>query len=312
MSKRHCSSCKKNSKLVIMNVVIFGGTGFLGSWIAKKLIDNDINVTIFDKKIDKNLIIKLIKNYSSKLTFYEGNILNFQKVLDVSKKANVLINLVGLMTPDCSQNPILGAKINIMGSINVFEAALNTKNKYVIYTSSGGVFGRNDPVYPLPETHYGAYKLALEGIARAYFLERNFNSFGLRPFIVYGPGREIGGTAGISQACKASANNSDFEIQFSGKAGFVYVEDISELVFKVLKNYFHGANVMNINGISCEVDEIVTILNKFNVSGKITSNKKKLPVIGEILGNGPKTYFPDFEFTGIETGLIKTLDFYRN
>ena len=122
-----------------MNVVIFGGTGFLGSWIAKKLIDNDINVTIFDKKIDKNLIIKLIKNYSSKLTFYEGNILNFQKVLDVSKKANVLINLVGLMTPDCSQNPILGAKINILGSINVFEAALNTKNKYVIYTSSGGV-----------------------------------------------------------------------------------------------------------------------------------------------------------------------------
>ena len=86
---------------------------------------------------------------------------------------DVLINLAGLMTPDCSKNPISGVSVNIIGSINVFKAAINQNNKYVIYTSSGGVFGREDPEIPLPETHYGAFKLAVEGIARAFFLEKN-------------------------------------------------------------------------------------------------------------------------------------------
>ena len=153
------------------------------------------------------------------------------------------------MTPDCSNNPRLGNQVNIIGSINVFEAALEAKCKLVVYTSSGGVYGQKDKINPFPETHYGAYKLAVEGIARAYNLENKLNSFGLRPFVVYGPGREIGGTASISLACKAAAENKEYKIKFGGGAGFVYVEDIASIVLKILESLPDGAKVMNINGV---------------------------------------------------------------
>ena len=295
-----------------MRVVVFGGCGFLGSWLIKKLLDNNLNVIIFDKEIKKEFLKKIIKFSGNKIDFIKGDITNYDQVFIAAQKGEVLVNLAGLMTPDCSQNPIAGNAVNVVGSINVFEAAKNQNNKYVVYTSSGGVFGRNNPEAPYPETHYGAFKLAVEGIARALYLENKFSSFGLRPFVIYGPGREIGGTAGITLACRASAKNEDYIIPFSGRAGFVYVEDITEIIFRLIEEQPKGANVVNINGISCEVYNIINILSKINKKNKISFKNNKLPVVGEILGNSPKNYFKDFVFTCLDSGIMKTVNFYKN
>ena len=198
-----------------MKVVIYGGSGFIGAWITKLLLVNNFQITIFDKKINEDLLNRIIGKNVDKIHFVEGDILEYETVLKTAKDHSVLINLVGLMTPDCSNNPRLGNQVNVIGSINVFEAALEAKCNLVVYTSSGGVYGQKDKINPFPETHYGAYKLAVEGIARAYNLENKLNSFGLRPFVVYGPGREIGGTASISLACKAVAEDKEYKIEFS-------------------------------------------------------------------------------------------------
>ena len=200
-----------------MKVVIYGGSGFIGSWITKFLLNNNFQITIFDKKTNKDFLNRIIGQNVEKIDFVEGDILEYETVLKTAKDHSVLINLVGLMTPDCSNNPRLGNQVNIIGSINVFEAALEAKCNLVVYTSSGGVYGQKDKINPFPETHYGAYKLAVEGIARAYNLENKLNSFGLRPFVVYGPGREIGGTASISLACKAVAEAKDYKINLGEK-----------------------------------------------------------------------------------------------
>ena len=156
-----------------MKIVIYGGSGFIGAWITKLLLNNKFQITIFDKKINKNLLNYIIGQNIKKIDFVEGDILQYETVLKTAKDNYILINLVGLMTPDCSNNPRLGNQVNIEGSINVFEAALEAKSKLVVYTSSGGVFGQRDKINPFPETHYGAYKLAVEGIPRAYYLEKN-------------------------------------------------------------------------------------------------------------------------------------------
>ena len=215
------------------------------------------------------------------------------------------------MTPDCSNNPRLGNQVNVIGSINVFEAALEAKCNLVVYTSSGGVYGQKDKINPFPETHYGAYKLAVEGIARAYNLENKLNSFGLRPFVVYGPGREIGGTASISLACKAVAEDKEYKIEFGGKAGFVYVEDVANIVLKILDSLPIGAKVMNINGITEEVVNIVEYLNSFTTDKKITYHDNTLPIVEEILGNCPTDFFENFTFTDLKTGLGKTISYYK-
>ena len=231
-----------------MKVVIFGGCGFLGCWLIKKLLDHNIKPIIFDYKIKENLLRKILNFSDDDVEFVQGDIRNSEEVFKIAKKGDVLINLAGLMTPDCSQNPISGNEVNVIGAINVFQSALRQNNKFVIYTSSGGVFGRIDQSVPYPETHYGAFKLAVEGIARSFYLENNLSSIGLRPFIIYGPYREIGATAGISLACKAVAFNQDYEIPFSGKAGFVFVGDVTEIICQFIKKRLVGANIINING----------------------------------------------------------------
>ena len=295
-----------------MKVVIYGGSGFIGAWITKLLLVNNFQITIFDKKINEDLLNCIIGKNVEKIHFVEGNIIEYENVLKTAKDQSVLINLVGLMTPDCSNNPRLGNQVNVIGSINVFEAALEAKCNLVVYTSSGGVYGQKDKINPLPETHYGAYKLAVEGIARAYNLENKLNSFGLRPFVVYGPGREIGGTASISLACKAAAEDKEYEIEFGGGAGFVFVEDIANIVLKILESLPNGAKVMNINGISGTVASIVEYLNSFTTNKKITYHKNSLPIVEEILGNGPADYFENFSFTDLKTGLEKTVSYYKN
>ena len=295
-----------------MKVVIYGGSGFIGAWITKLLLVNNFEITIFDKKTNKDLLNRIIGQNVEKIEFVEGNILEYETVLKTAKDHSVLINLVGLMTPDCSNNPRLGNQVNVIGSINVFEAALKAKCNLVVYTSSGGVYGQKDKINPFPETHYGAYKLAVEGIARAYNLENKLNSFGLRPFVVYGPGRKIGGTASISLACKAAAEDKEYKIEFGGGAGFVYIEDIANIVLKIIESLPNGANVMNINGISEDVANIVEYLNTFTTNKKITYHKNSLPIVKEILGNGPADFFEIFSFTDLKTGLGKTVAYYKN
>ena len=98
-------------------VIIFGGCGFLGAWLAKTLL-NKFVINIFDKSINKKLLIKLLGKDVCKINFIEGDITDIEVVCKAVKNMDCIVNLAGLMTPDCSKDPILGAKVNILGSIN--------------------------------------------------------------------------------------------------------------------------------------------------------------------------------------------------
>ena len=103
-------------------VIIFGGCGFLGSWIVRAFLKKGYSVSIFDLKIKKELVSLVVGEDINKIKFINGDITNYDQVQEVTNNMDHVINLAGLMTPDCSSNPILGAKVNVLGSINVFEA----------------------------------------------------------------------------------------------------------------------------------------------------------------------------------------------
>ena len=291
-------------------IIIFGGCGFLGSWIVKSFLLKGYNISIFDLKIQKELLSYDIGKDINKIKFIQGDITNYDQVQKATSKMDHVINLAGLMTPDCSSNPILGAKVNVLGSINVFEALKKNNIKFLVYASSAGVFGQKDKYNPFPETHYGAYKLAVEGVARAYFNEANISSVGIRPYVIYGPGREIGGTAGVTLACKAAKQGHNYTINFSGKAGFVYVEDVTNLVERLIDRAPIGALTMNINGITTSVENFVSIIKKIIPDAKVKFNGKPLNVVEEILEGGPSKIFYDFKYTSLDHGINKTINFY--
>lgn len=293
-----------------MNVIVFGGCGFLGSWIVTKLLREGYDVTIFDLKMDKNLLNKLLVDEISRVNFIRGDITKYDEVLSSTQNMQYVINLAGLMTPDCSENPSLGAKVNIIGSINVFDAVKSHGIPFLVYASSAGVFGKNDQYYPVPETHYGSYKLAVEGIARAYFNESNISSIGIRPFVIYGPGREVGGTAGVTLGCKAAKEKYSYIINFTGRAGFVFVDDVVDLVQMSIEKAPIGATTININGITTSVKNFVNIIKKNIPLANISFKGNSLAVVEEILGGEPSEVFKDFKYTSLENGIKKTIDFY--
>ncbi|MDC6451750.1 NAD(P)-dependent oxidoreductase [Alphaproteobacteria bacterium] len=292
------------------NIIIFGGTGFLGSWIVKNFIKRDYKVTIFDLKIETELLKKLIGKDIEKIKFLKGDVTNYEEVLEATFNMDHVVNLAGLMTPDCSRNPSLGAEVNVLGSINVFEATKARGIKFVVYASSAGVFGEKDKYFPFPETHYGAFKLAVEGIARAYYNEANISSVGIRPFVIYGPGREIGGTATVTLACKAAKQSYNYNLNFSGRAGFVYVQDVANLVEMSIKRAPVGALTININGITASVSDFVSKIINIIPEAKLTINGDKLSVVEEILGDHPSDIFKKFKYTSLSEGISNTINFY--
>ena len=294
----------------IMEVIIFGGSGFLGSWVVAKLIKSGYKVIIFDLNIDKSLLTKFLGKEISKIKFISGDITDYEQVLSSMNNIKYVINLAGLMTPDCSKNPVLGAQVNIIGSINVFEAVKKKGISFLIYASSAGIFGQDDKYYPMPETHYGAYKLAVEGVARAYFNENKISSLGIRPFVIYGPGREIGGTAGVTLACKAAKQGYPYNINFSGSAGFVYVADVANLVQMSMEKSPLGANVININGITASVETFAAIIKKNIPLANLTIKGEGLAVVDEILGKHPSEFFEKFQYTSLNDGIQSTINFY--
>ena len=293
-----------------MEVIIFGGSGFLGSWVATKLIKSGYKVTIFDLNIDKSLLTKLLAKEISQIKFISGDITDYEQVLSSINNMKYVINLAGLMTPDCSKNPALGAQVNIIGSINVFEAVKKKGISFLIYASSAGVFGQNNKYDPLPETHYGSYKLAVEGIARAYFNEANISSLGIRPYVIYGPGREVGGTASLTLACKAAKQGYPHNISFSGSAGFVYIADVANLVQMSMEKVPFGADVLNINGITTSVKSFVAIIKKNIPLANLTIKGDELTIVDEILGKHPSELFKKFQYTSLNVGIKSTINFY--
>ena len=152
-----------------MKVLITGGTGFIGAWIAKALISRSIGVRSYDISDDLSVPREILQADADIVEWVTGDITDAAALEEAATGCDLLIHLAAILTPDCARDPVRGAEICLIGSLNVFEAAKQLGINRVLYMSSAGVFGpEDDGIYPRPTTLYGAYKLAVEGAARAY------------------------------------------------------------------------------------------------------------------------------------------------
>ena len=149
-----------------MKVLITGGTGFIGAWIAKALIARGISVRSYDISGDLSVPQEILQAEAGKVEWVTGDITDAEGLKRTVAGCDLLIHLAAILTPDCARAPVRGAEICLIGSLNVFEAAKQLGISRVLYMSSAGVFGpEDDGIYPRPTTLYGAYKLAVEGAA---------------------------------------------------------------------------------------------------------------------------------------------------
>ena len=146
-----------------MRVLVTGGSGFLAAWVMRRLLARGVGLRAFDLRRDARLLGELAPQQAGEVEWVTGDISVASDVTRALQGCDGVIHLAGVLTPSCASDPVRGAQINLIGTLNVFDAARAAGLRSVLYASSAGVFGLDDGAQPHPETHYGAFKLACEG-----------------------------------------------------------------------------------------------------------------------------------------------------
>jgi UDP-glucuronate 4-epimerase len=216
-----------------------------------------------------------------------------------------VVHLAALQVPFCKADPVLGAQVNVTGTVNVFEAAkqhgLGTP---IAYASSAAVYDEHSEI--APRTHYGIYKQANEGTARIYWQDDGVLSIGLRPYSVYGPGRDQGLTAGPTLAIDAAVRGQPYRIGFGGRTQLHFAPDVARAFVQAARSPADGAHTFSLGGPATAIADFVTAVEAEIPGAAITFDDSPLPFPDEL----PGPWF-DAPLTPLEAGIHETAEILR-
>jgi len=297
---------------------ITGAQGCIGSWIVKALTERGDNVVVFDRSDDSRRLSAIMEDLAS-VRFIPGDVTDrdaVQSALSESGAARV-IHLAGLQVPTCKADPVTGALVNVVGTLNVFEAARKIGINGIVYASSAAVYGMNDDDVALdesaqcePTTHYGVFKRANEGNARVYYLDHGFSSIGLRPLTVYGVNRDTGLTSDPTKAMKSAVLGRPFHIRFGGATDFQYVADTAAAFILCADNTPEGAHVFNLHGETVTVDRIAQFINSQVAQSNgdlITFGGPPIPIAAALDDTAIRRVIDKLPSTPLEVGIHETM-----
>lgn len=292
-------------------VLVTGGTGFIGGWTVAALIARGWQVRIYDGAPRREILDFVDPSLASQVEIVTGDINDEAALASAAIGCEAAVHLVGIMTVASAADPVRGATINLMGSLRLFAAAKAAGMRHVAYVSSAAVYGPDSSTVPHPMSLYGTYKLAVEGVARCWWLDQGLSSTGFRPFIVYGPGESSGIAAGPSIACREVLAGRPSVIGFSGTVGFVHVRDVASALVSCLDEAGEGAHVHDLNGITAPVEDFVDALRQRLPQAGVTISGKPMRLPERIEGGEHADWFDALPVTGLGDGIDATLDHWR-
>jgi nucleoside-diphosphate-sugar epimerase len=298
-----------------MRVLITGGRGFIGAWTARTLLDAGHDVRIFDVHDERATFEALVgaeRIAGKRIEHVHGDITEPRDVDDAVDGSDAIVHLAAVLIPTARKDPILGARVNVLGTLHVFEAARKCGVRNIAYASSAAVFGPHDGIHPEPHTHYGAYKLCNEGCARAYWDEAGIRSIGLRPSTVYGPGREIGVTADPTLAMRAAAEGRPYTIRFTGATGMDYARDVGTIFARAATETPDGAHAFSLQGQLATMDEVLAAIHAVVPDADVHAEGPELMFAAELDEEPLHALLPNLERTSLQDGTRDTIEFYRS
>jgi len=242
-----------NVKLEGKTVLVTGAAGFIGSNLAKRLLEEvkDIKVVgidnmndYYDVRIKEERLATLNKHKN--FVFIKGGISDKQTIdgLFAEYHPNVVVNLAAQAGVRYSiTNPDAYVASNLIGFYNILEACRHNEVEHLVYASSSSVYGSNkkvpystDDKVDNPVSLYAATKKSNELMAHAYSKLYNIPSTGLRFFTVYGPaGRPDMAYFGFTDKLVKGETIKIFNYG-NCKRDFTYIDDIVEGVIRVMQH----------------------------------------------------------------------------
>lgn len=228
-----------------MSVLITGGTGFIGAYVARELIRGGWEVVTLDN-LPSNVIHEVLTPEElEQVTITTGDVSSFRDVAFAVSENRVrkVVHLASLLHPASNQNPLLAVRVNVEGQANILEAARLMGLEKVVWASSVVIFGGrashperylpNDAPH-FPVNLYGATKSFDEQLTDVYINEWGVDALGLRFTVAYGPGRVRGASAFVNELIKP-AIGEPARVPFGDDVvDWQYVEDIAALVAKCI------------------------------------------------------------------------------
>ena len=305
--------------------LVTGAAGCIGIWVLRNLVREGVPVVALDLDVKRHrLPLVLGDDEISRILFLQGDISDYPTVENALKesRATRLIHLAALQLPFCKADPVAGARVNVVGTVNLFEAARRLGLKSLVYASTTAVYGTSEeyPDEPLvhkallkPRSHYGVYKQANEGTARVYFRDDGIHSIGLRPYVVYGAGRDQGMTSTPTKAILAAATGKPFHISYGGRYCFQYADDTARAFIQAARANFQGAEAFNLGGDSVSTAEVIAAIEQAEPSarGRITFDDVPLPFPSEVENTALTSVIGPMHFTPLDQGVAETLDIFR-
>lgn len=302
-----------------MKVILTGGAGFIGSWVADALIADGHRVLILD-----DLSSGKEENIPKEAEFVKCDIRDrdaLDRLFSNFKPDIVNHHAAQINVRKSVENPTFDAQVNILGSLNLLEISKRYNVKKFIFASTGGaIYGEpktipvDERAIPLPISPYGVSKLSVERYLDYYNLVFGLEYVALRYSNVYGPRQNPHGEAGvIAIFCNRILEGQKCDIFGDGnqKRDYVFVGDLARANVLILRA---PVGIYNLGtGIEISVNDLINILVK---ATGITANVHYLPYragevhrialdiskAGKVIG-----WFPEVSF---EDGLTRTWNWY--
>jgi nucleoside-diphosphate-sugar epimerase len=225
-----------------MAVMVTGGTGQIGSFLCKSLLNSNQEVVIFDVKPN----LENIRDFKDRVQLVEGDVTNLASIVETIKKYRIetIYHLAAIVVLESRENPLKSASVNCLGTVNVFEAGRATGLNRIVYVSSSAVYGRpegyrssvvsEDDVPRCPVDPYSATKVMNEVFGQHYYNKFGVKTLCLRVAAAWGPGRYTGFTGAFNEMIRKLAHGEaatlppDFAYA-SAPLRWLYVEDLGDI-----------------------------------------------------------------------------------
>jgi nucleoside-diphosphate-sugar epimerase len=295
-------------------VLVTGAAGCIGSWVLALLARAGVPVCALDLSQDRRRPRLLLEERELQgIDWRSADIADFDAVLRAFEAVRpcAVVHLAALQVPFCKADPVAGARVNVVGTVNVFEAARRLAIKRLAYASSIAAYGAMDDGHGAMHTLYGAYKHCDEQLALVYSQDWGVHSTGIRPGVVYGVGRDQGLTSKTTLAILAAAAGRPYDVPFSGGVSWLYAGEVASAFIRAVARERSGAPVFDMNGVYAPVEEGLAILRKLAPAASITSSGEPLAFPMHLPDRPLRDYLGDYGEMRLAEGIRTTYAAFR-
>lgn len=312
-------------------ILVTGGTGFVGSYLTKRLVDGGASVRVLDNNIRG--IVQRLEGYLDKVEYIEGDVTDFDQVYAACKGMKTLFHLAFINgTENFYRIPEKVLEVGVKGALNTLDAAMRCGIRNYLVTSSSEVYQEPThiptsemerliiPDVKNPRFSYSGGKIITELLAIHYTAKSSLRTVICRPHNFYGPDMGMGHVIPqfILRMKKLRENSSirgiDFPIQGTGEEtrAFCYIDDAVEGILRCAAQgksrevYNIGTeDEITIADLAAQIAGLLGLrINLISGESLTGGTRRRCPSIAKIqtLGYEPKISLRD--------GLMKTIDWY--